>query len=154
MALVQGEDSESDEEINTDQLTEGSLGYASGSSFPSLQSDRHKTGIVAGEESETDEEDEGTASLDQTDSGVRVQPTSSRTSSVSPRDSPRRSSLDSTTSAPPSLLHKRLRESNVNLRRSIVERILKIYHLTCRNLTVVNDNLSRAQGTIEVGVFG
>lgn len=102
MALVQGEDSESDEEINTDQLTEGSLGYASGSSFPSLQSDRHKTGIVAGEESETDEEDEGTASLDQTDSGVRAQPTSSRTSSVSPRDSPRRSSLDSTTSAPPS----------------------------------------------------
>ena len=31
-----------------------------------------------------------------------------------------------------------------------MERILKIYHLMCRNLTVVNDNLSRAQGTIEV----
>ena len=31
-----------------------------------------------------------------------------------------------------------------------MERILRIYHLTCRNLTVVNDNLSRAQGTIEV----
>ena len=45
-------------------------------------------------------------------------------------------------------------DSNVNLRRSIVERILKIYHLTCRNLTVVNDNLSRAQGTIEVWVGG
>ena len=99
---MQGEDSESDEEINTDQLAEGSLGYASGSGFPSLQSDRHKTGIVAGEESETDEEDEGTPSLEQTDSSVRVQPTLSQTSSLSPRGSPRRSSLDSTTSAPPS----------------------------------------------------
>ena len=45
-----------------------------------------------------------------------------------------------------------LGESNINLRRNIVERILRIYHLTCRNLTVVNDNLSRAQGTIEVSM--
>ena len=41
-------------------------------------------------------------------------------------------------------------DTNVSLRRSIVERILKLYHTTCRNLTVVNDNLTRAQGTIEV----
>lgn len=100
--LVAGEDSESDEEINTDQLTEGSLGYVSGVGLSSLQTGHHKAGIVAGEESETDEEDESTASLEQTESGARVQPTSSKASSVSPRGSPRRSSLDSTSSAPPS----------------------------------------------------
>ena len=41
-------------------------------------------------------------------------------------------------------------EKNISLRRNIVERILRIYHATCRNLTVVNDNLSRNQATIEV----
>ena len=51
---------------------------------------------------------------------------------------------------PYSLLHKKLRESNVSLRRSIVERVLKLYHTTSRNLTIVNDNLSRAQGIVEV----
>ena len=50
-----------------------------------------------------------------------------------------------------SLLHKKLRESNISLRRSIVERVLKLYHVTSRNLTLVNDNLSRAQGIVEVG---
>ena len=41
-------------------------------------------------------------------------------------------------------------ERNTSLRRNIVERILRIYHATCRNLTIVNDNLSRNQATIEV----
>ena len=41
-------------------------------------------------------------------------------------------------------------ERNVSLRKNIVERILRIYHATCRNLTIVNDNLSRNQATIEV----
>ena len=31
-----------------------------------------------------------------------------------------------------------------------MERVLRIYHATCRNLTIVNDNLSRNQATIEV----
>lgn len=31
-----------------------------------------------------------------------------------------------------------------------MERLLRIYHATCRNLTIVNDNLSRNQATIEV----
>ena len=44
-------------------------------------------------------------------------------------------------------------ERNVSLRRNIVERILRIYHATCRNLTIVNDNLSRNQATIEVSTI-
>ena len=32
-----------------------------------------------------------------------------------------------------------------------MERVLKLYHVTSRNLTIVNDNLSRAQGIVEVG---
>ncbi len=55
-----------------------------------------------------------------------------------------------TTPPPCRLLHKKLRESNVSLRRNIVERIVKLYRITCRNLTLVNNNLSKAQGTIEV----
>ena len=41
-------------------------------------------------------------------------------------------------------------EKNLSLRKNIVDRVLRIYHATCRNLTVVNDNLSRNQATIEV----
>ena len=41
-------------------------------------------------------------------------------------------------------------EANLSLRRNIVDRILKLYQLTCKNLTVVNDNLSRAQAIVEV----
>ena len=41
-------------------------------------------------------------------------------------------------------------EANISLRRNIVDRILKLYQLTCKNLTVVNDNLSRAQAIVEV----
>ena len=80
MALVQGEDSESDEEINTDQLGEGSLGYAAGGGT-NLES--HKAGIVPGEESETDDEDApATPGAEQTDSVPHLLP-------VPPRDSPR-----------------------------------------------------------------
>ena len=43
-----------------------------------------------------------------------------------------------------------LGEFNLNLRKNIVDRILKLYHMTSHGLTVVNDNLSRAQGVIEV----
>ncbi len=49
-----------------------------------------------------------------------------------------------------SLLHKKLREKNQSLRHNIVDRIIKLYRITCRNLTLVNNNLSKAQGTIEV----
>ncbi len=101
-SLVQGEDSESDEEINTDQLTEGSLGLSPTPRLTSLQNDPHKTSIVPGEESETDEEDEGGhAPLDQTDSGrglhLQVPASASQGSS---RTSSRRTSLDSTSQPP------------------------------------------------------
>ena len=43
-----------------------------------------------------------------------------------------------------------LGDANINLRKNIVDRILKLYRLTCQNLTIVNDNLSRAQVVIEV----
>ena len=103
MALVRGEDSESDEEINTELLTDsGSLGHGrhrDGAGHPSLQSEPGKASMVAGEESETDEEDEESTPLEQTDSVSRPQPSPSQGSS---RDSSRRASLDSTTSTPPS----------------------------------------------------
>ena len=95
MALVQGEDSESDEEINTDQLTEGALGYTKGTAYSMINP---QASIVPGEESETDEEDDGAAPLSQPDS-LRPPPVSSRSSS---RDSSRRTSLDSTSTPPPS----------------------------------------------------
>ena len=193
MALVQGEDSESDEEINTDQMhalaltPDGSLTKVQ----PSPPDVRKSAGIVAGEESETDDEDDE-GSMEQTDSGQQVVVVpSNQTRSVSPVGSTR-SSLDSSTPAPQSyvcvcvcvwgggggggcvsvcsndimhscsknnhflvslrLLHKKLRETNVSLRRRIVNRILRLYRTICRNLTTVNDNLSKAQGTVEVGV--
>lgn len=115
MALVQGEDTESDEEINTDQLhtlavsPDGSL---SGLSSQLSAQAAAKAGIVMGEESETDDEDEGgEGSLEQTDSGgggtqsgdrLSVPPLSGQSGSASPgTESPRRSSLDSTSSAQP-----------------------------------------------------
>ena len=42
----------------------------------------------------------------------------------------------------------------MSLRRNIVERVLKLYHVTSRNLTIVNDNLSKAQGIVEVKIIG
>ena len=69
MALVQGEDTESDEEINTEHLQSLVLtpdGSLTGPGYRSLM--KAKTaGIVMGEESETDEED--SSSVDQTDGG-------------------------------------------------------------------------------------
>ena len=41
-------------------------------------------------------------------------------------------------------------DTNLSLRKNIVDKILKLYRMTCQNLTIVNDNLSRAQGIIEV----
>lgn len=118
MALVQGEDTESDEEINTDQLhtftvsPDGSL-----SGLSSQLAATAKAGIVMGEESETDEEDEAGGgegrSLEQTDSGggggipsgdrLSVPgPLAGRSGSGSPgTESPRRSSLDSISSTQP-----------------------------------------------------
>ena len=114
MALVQGEDSESDEEINTDQLhalTVSPDGSLSGLSSLTAQSTKAgHAGIVMGEESETDEEDEVEGETEQTDSGGGIQGgdrlsvplPAGQTSSASPRESPGRSSQDSTASAPQS----------------------------------------------------
>lgn len=111
MALVRGEDTESDEEINTDQLhaltvtPDGSL-----SGFSSLTTQSHKTGIVMGEESETDEEeDEREGAVEQTDSGgatqagdrLNVPSLVGHPDSASPTGSSRKSSQDSTTPAAP-----------------------------------------------------
>ena len=102
-ALVQGEDSESDEEINTEQLTQSSQMRGRGAA---LKGDSGKPGIVEGEGSETDEEEgsSGAALTEQTDSGMlRVPSIGSRDVSrgSSPRSS-RRSSGDSTAVPPPS----------------------------------------------------
>lgn len=121
-SLVQGEDSESSEdEINTDMLP----------SHP-------KGTIMTGEEEEDEDEDIDSSVQDQgkEDGG-----------SVLSGDSP--SLLRKPQWVPPSLLHKRLGDANINLRKNIVDRILKLYRLTCQNLTIVNDNLSRAQVVIE-----
>ena len=112
MALVQGEDTESDEEINTDQLHTLTVSPDGSLSGLSSQLTAAKAGIVMGEESETDEEDEGgEGSLEQTDSGgggipsgdrLSVPPLAGQSGSASPgTESPRRSSLDSTSSAQP-----------------------------------------------------
>ena len=113
-ALVQGEDSESDEEINTEHLTasqETSLRH--GSSPQQQKRDSYgKPGIVAGEGSETEDEEDGggggggsaAGAGEYTDSGAL------RVPSVGPRDvsrgstphSSRRSSGDSTAVPPPS----------------------------------------------------
>lgn len=114
MALVQGEDSESDEEINTDQLhtlTVSPDGSLSGmSSLTAQLTKAHKAGIVMGEDLETDEEDEDEDSLENTDGGTEVQAgdkvnvltSRGQADSASPTSSPRRLSQDSTASAPQS----------------------------------------------------
>lgn len=125
MALVQGEDTESDEEINTDQLQHLTLtpdGSLKG--FPKLtqQDNRSKAGIVAGEESETDEEDEGTDGKEETDGGgghrslakvgegqdhVGIQPPS-QTGGASLKGTGRKTSQDSASSAPQSYVCRRV----------------------------------------------
>lgn len=110
-ALVEGEDTESDEEINTEHLTarmETSLRRL-GKNTPQKKEGFGKPGIVAGEGSETDEEDEvdgsgGGVPNEQTDGRtIRVPPIGSRDASrgSTPRSS-RRSSGDSTAVPPPS----------------------------------------------------
>lgn len=111
MSLVQGEDSESDEEINTDQLQ--SLVLTPDGSIRDYQglirtSSQQKTaGIVMGEESETDEEEEEgrEGSDNQPDSGwdqVKAPLQSSQTSLTSTPESPRAESLEPITAAPQS----------------------------------------------------
>ena len=106
-ALVQGEDSESDEEeINTEHMTENSLSRVRGKAMP---------GIVTGEGSETDDEEasRGIASasggsVEQTDGGasggatlrVPSAPQRNVSGTSSPRSS-RRSSGDSGFTNPP-----------------------------------------------------
>lgn len=108
-ALVQGEDSESDEEINTEHLTasmETSLRRL-GTNAPQKRENLGKPGIVAGEGSETDEEEEtdgGGVPSERTDgTTLRVPPIGSRDVSggSTPRSS-RRSSGDSSAIPPPS----------------------------------------------------
>ena len=109
-ALVQGEDSESDEEINTEHLTasmETSLRRLA-TSPPQEKESFGKPGIVAGEGSETDEEEEedvdGGVPSERTDGAtLRVPPVGSRdvSGSSTPRGS-RRSSGDSSAIPPPS----------------------------------------------------
>lgn len=73
MALVPGEDSESDEEINTEHLQslvltpDGSLTGYRGMIMKGVPSQQKAAGVVMGEESETDDEEEG--SVEQTDGG-------------------------------------------------------------------------------------
>ena len=113
MALVQGEDSESDEEINTEHLhslvltPDGSLtGYHG--LIKGISSQAKTAGIVMGEESETDEEDDISSSTDQTDGApgqqqARPQFLSGQTSSSSsPLVPPREELLDSVESVPQS----------------------------------------------------
>lgn len=71
MAMIQGEDSESDEEINTEHLQslvltpDGSItGYHGLMKGMAASSQTKTAGIVMGEESETDEEEEGEGLLD------------------------------------------------------------------------------------------
>lgn len=99
MAMVQGEDTESDEEINTDQIH--ALTLTPDGSLTTIKPDtRGKgAGIVAGEESETDDEDEPDGSTEPPD--VHLVPPTSETTSVSPGHS-QRSSVDSNTPAPQS----------------------------------------------------
>lgn len=99
-ALVQGEDSESDEEINTDNMPSGMEHRLSSSSRPQVP------GVVAGEGSETDDEDDSrgtTSASEQTDAGgdtLRV-PTGPAASDRSTPRSSRRSSIDSSSTLPP-----------------------------------------------------
>ena len=112
-AFVQGEDSESDEEINTETMTssmETTLRQLSSSS-----AGKPVPGVVAGEGSETDEEDDSRASAsasgptrEQTDGSsgatLRVPAISGPQKAGSGRSTPRssrRSSDDSSSAFPP-----------------------------------------------------
>ena len=111
MSLVLGEDSESDEEINTEHLQ--SLVLTPDGSIRNYQnlvrnsSGQKTAGVVMGEESETDEgeEDELDSELsDQHDSGwdqVKA-PLAGPTSSAGTRERPRAESLEPVTPAPQS----------------------------------------------------
>ena len=103
-ALVQGEDSESDEEeINTDHMPQKME-----TSSVLRPRGKGKPGIVAGEGSETDDEDDarntarGSGSVEQTDSGGMTLhvPQRNVSGTSSPRSS-RRSSGDSSSTFPP-----------------------------------------------------
>lgn len=101
MALVQGEDSESDEEINTEEMH--ALALSVDGSLAKIQPSLHKSaGIVAGEESETDNEEEDISS-EQVDGGqpLAAHHSANLKKSESPIGSSR-SSLDSSTPVPPS----------------------------------------------------
>lgn len=109
MALVQGEDSESDEEINTDQITLSPLHVPRFS--PLRPEQQQKASVVEGEESETDEEDgpgtAATAPLDQPD-GRRLhagflQPPRPSSHGGSSRDleTSSRGSVESSSTTPP-----------------------------------------------------
>ena len=105
--LVQGEDSESDEEINTSYLTESMATSLSRDSGSAQQ--RRGAGIVAGEGSETDEE-EGNDGVGEDGAPAASAPAteslSAHTTKLGSRDtsqgSSRRSSADSTAAPPPS----------------------------------------------------
>ena len=111
MSLVHGEDSESDEEINTEQLQslvltpDGSIrGYQGLINNSSL---KKTAGVVMGEESETDEEEEDgkEGSGDQADAGreqVNAPLHTSQTSLANSVESPRAESLEPITVAPQS----------------------------------------------------
>ena len=113
-ALVHGEDSESDEEINTEHMTssmETSLRRLANQSSPRVvRSNFNKPGIVAGEGSETDEEEEtdGTSRrsvLNEQTDGVTLRVPAVGSRDVSGENTPqssRRSSGDSTAIPPPS----------------------------------------------------
>ena len=105
--LVQGEDSESDEEINTETMTPSMETSLRRQAAPSHHVRGTLPGVVAGEGSETDEEDGGAADLaaaseDQADGGATLRlPSSSVSHGSSPRSGSRRSSGESSATFPP-----------------------------------------------------
>ncbi len=110
MALVLGEDSESDEEINTEQLTglvltpDGSISGYQGLMKSSVQ--QKTAGVVMGEDCETDEEEEDNptakdGSEDRSDSGSFQGKLSDSVSSSTQPES-RGESLEPSISIPPS----------------------------------------------------
>ena len=112
LAFVQGEDSESDEEINTEHMT-SSMETTFRQLASSSTGGRPVPGVVAGEGSETDEEDDSRASAsgsisEQTDGSgattLRVPaisgPQKAGSERSTPRSSSRRSSGDSSTTFP------------------------------------------------------
>ena len=112
MALVPGEDSESDEEINTEHLQSLVLtpdGSLTGPGYRGLRASQPKgatAGIVMGEESETDEEDEE-GSVDQPDGGeggggVGASLQSSLSSAGSAQETAKEEPLEATATVPQS----------------------------------------------------